>query len=120
MKRVLIIEDNKEIAEVFAQLVELTGCQSAVAHDAEKGLSLARSWKPQAILCDLNLPGSMGGLDFARACKADAELKSITMMAVSGLSGPEDRLAAQQAGFDDLVGKPIGFDIIEKICVSDI
>ncbi|MDB5802066.1 MAG: multi-sensor hybrid histidine kinase [Rhodocyclales bacterium] len=114
MKRILIVEDNQDVAEIFAQLIEILGYESAIAHDVSQGLSLASSWKPQLVLCDLGLPGD--GLEFARACKRDAALKDIRLLAVSGRSRPEDKRAALEAGFDDLLGKPIEFATLQAVC----
>jgi CheY-like chemotaxis protein len=114
MKRILIIEDNQDVAEVFAQLVDILGYQADIAHDVAPGLSLTSSWKPQLVLCDLGLPGD--GLEFARACKRDPELKDIKLIAVSGYSGITDKQAALAAGFDDLLGKPVEFATLQAIC----
>jgi two-component system OmpR family response regulator len=114
MKRILVVEDNEDVAEVFAQLIDMLGYQSATAPDVEQGLRLTSSWKPQLVLCDLGLPGD--GLEFARACKRDPELKDIKLIAVSGRNGAEDKKAALAAGFDDLLGKPVEFATLQAIC----
>jgi CheY-like chemotaxis protein len=114
MKRILIIDDNQDVADIFAQLVDILGYQSEIAHDVPEGLSLALSWKPQLVLCDLGLPGD--GLEFARACKRDAVLKDIKLIAVSGYSAAKDKQAALDAGFDDLLAKPVEFATLQAIC----
>jgi CheY-like chemotaxis protein len=114
MKRILIIEDNQDVAEIFAQLVDILGYQSAIANDVEDGLRQTTSWLPQLVLCDLGLPGN--GLEFARACKRDSALQGIKLIAISGRNQVEDKQAALDAGFDDLLGKPVEFATLQAIC----
>ncbi|MDB5813571.1 MAG: sensor hybrid histidine kinase [Rhodocyclales bacterium] len=116
MSRILIVEDNEDVADVFAELVEMLGHRSAIAHDVERGLALAASWKPDLVLCDLGLPGD--GLEFARACKLSAALRDIRLVAMSGRDRPEDREAALDAGFDKLIGKPVDFATLKTICAA--
>jgi CheY-like chemotaxis protein len=114
MKRILIVDDDPDVAEVFAQLVEILGYESNIADDVPRGLNLAKSWQPVLVLCDLGLPGD--GLNFARRCVLDENLKSIKLIAVSGRSSPEDRKRALAAGFDDLLCKPVDFATLQAVC----
>jgi CheY-like chemotaxis protein len=117
MKRILIVEDNPDVAEVFAVLLDILGHEVSIAHDVPEGLRLAASVSPALVLCDLGLPGKDGGgLAFARACKRDAALKDMKLVAVSGRSAPEDRRAALEAGFQDLLTKPVDFATLQVVC----
>lgn len=117
MKRILIVEDNPDIAEIFAQLIEILGFEPSIAPDVKQGLLLAASVRPRLVLCDLGLPGEGGGgLGFARACKSDDSLKDIKLIAVSGRSAPADREAALAAGFADLLTKPVDFATLKAVC----
>jgi CheY-like chemotaxis protein len=59
------------------------------------------------VLCDLTLPGGLGGLEVARALRADARTQAARLVAVTGHSRAEDRRAATDAGFDDYLTKPL-------------
>lgn len=107
--RVLAIEDNRDFAQLFRHMLEIMGCELDITSDARIGLSIARNIRPELIFCDLGLPGSMDGFDFARAIRADADLAHIPLVAVSGYSSPEDRQRAFAAGFDRVCGKPVKF-----------
>jgi CheY-like chemotaxis protein len=107
--RVLAIEDNRDFAQLFRHMLEIMGCELDITSDARVGLSIARNIRPELIFCDLGLPGSMDGFDFARAIRADADLAHIPLVAVSGYSSPEDRQRAIAAGFDRICGKPVKF-----------
>jgi CheY-like chemotaxis protein len=93
----------------------LTGCEIEVAYDGWTGLTLAHEIRPDLILCDVGLPGGMDGYAFAREARADPRLNSIRMVAVSGYSQPKDRAAAEEAGFDELVSKPITIDTVKGL-----
>jgi two-component system CheB/CheR fusion protein len=114
-RRVLLIEDNKYAADVLAELIRLMGCEIDVAYDGWTGLTLAHERRPDLILCDVGLPGGMDGYAFAREARADARLDSIRIVAVSGYSQPKDRAAADEAGFDELVSKPITIDTVKGL-----
>jgi CheY-like chemotaxis protein len=117
MKRILIVEDNPDVAEVFAQLLDILGYEVSIAGDVPQGLRLAASFSPVLVLCDLGLPGEEGGgLAFARACKRDLALQDIKLVAVSGRSTAEDRREALEAGFEDLLTKPIDLATLQAVC----
>jgi CheY-like chemotaxis protein len=65
----------------------------------------ARERRPDVVLCDIGLPG-MDGYAVARAFRADAGLRDVRLVAVSGYAQPEDRERAARAGFDAHVAKP--------------
>jgi CheY-like chemotaxis protein len=106
-KRILLVEDDPHVAETLAELLELEGYRVTVRHDALTGLEQVRRDPADLVLCDLTLPGEMDGFGFARACRADAALRGLHLLAVSGYDRPEDRRRASASGFDGLVGKPV-------------
>jgi signal transduction histidine kinase/CheY-like chemotaxis protein len=58
--RVLVVEDNRDIASLYADHCEGMGCQVTTSYDGASGLDLARTWKPNVILLDLDLPEVSG------------------------------------------------------------
>lgn len=114
-KRILLIEDDPHVAETFAELLELEGYRVMVVHDAAAGLDAVRRNLTDVVLCDLTLHGPMDGFDFARACRADPDLCGLHLLAVSGYDRPEDRLRAQSAGFDELIGKPVDINRVHVV-----
>jgi CheY-like chemotaxis protein len=81
--RILVIEDNRDAAETLRVLLELHNHQVVVAHSGPAGLESARQFRPQAVLCDIGLPG-MDGLAVARALRADPELGVPFLIALTG------------------------------------
>jgi signal transduction histidine kinase/CheY-like chemotaxis protein len=103
---VLVIEDNHDAAESLRAVLEMGGFSVQVAYDGTSGLAAARALRPQVVLCDIGLPGAMDGYDFARAVRADPDLRSVRLVALTGYGQHEDRRRAERAGFDSHVTKP--------------
>ncbi|HVL15219.1 MAG TPA: PAS domain-containing protein [Gemmata sp.] len=104
-KRVLIVEDREDTAESLRELLELKGFAVTVAFAGPEGVARAREFAPDAVVCDLGLPG-MSGYDVARALRADPATAGVILVAVSGYAQEEDRRRAREAGFDSLLAKP--------------
>ena len=103
--RVLVVEDNPEVAESLRDLVEAFGHEVRVARSGDAALAEARLHPPDVVLCDIGLPG-MTGYEVARAFRGDPVLRHARLVAVTGYAQAEDRREAAEAGFDRHVGKP--------------
>jgi signal transduction histidine kinase/CheY-like chemotaxis protein len=112
--RVLVVEDNHDVAESLAQVVELLGHDVEIARDGPVALAKARANPPDIVLCDIGLPG-MSGFDVARAFRADPDLCKARLVAVTGYAQPEDRREAAEAGFELHVAKPADPEEIERL-----
>ncbi len=112
--RVLVIEDNEDTAESMQWLLELGGHEVAVAHNGPAGLDLARVFRPDVVLCDIGLPGSMDGYAVARALRADPKLLGVRAIALSGYGQAEDQRKARQAGFDHHLTKPVSLEDLQR------
>jgi signal transduction histidine kinase len=105
VRRVLIVEDNGPAAEALAGFLRLVGYEVVVAPDGEAGLGKANEWHPDAVVCDIGLPG-MDGYDVARELRRQPVGPRL-LLAVTGYSQPEDRRRALEAGFDRHFTKPV-------------
>jgi PAS domain S-box-containing protein len=105
-RRVLIIEDNADVAEALRRILEIDGHRVDCAFDGSRGIEMARELRPDVVLCDLGLP-QVSGYDVARALRADETLRSTLLVAVSGYAAQEDIARARAAGFDDHIRKPV-------------
>jgi signal transduction histidine kinase/ActR/RegA family two-component response regulator len=105
--KVVLIEDNRDAADSFRMLLEVCGGQEVkVAYSGRTGLELARTSRPDVILCDINLP-DLDGLAVARAIRLDPALRDVRLVSMSGYSRDEDRKRCCEAGFDLTLTKPI-------------
>jgi CheY-like chemotaxis protein len=102
---VLVIEDNRDMADSLKDFLEGENCSVRVAYDGPSGLRSARAQPPEVVLCDIGLPG-MDGYAVAQAFRSDPKLQSARLVAVTGYGQAEDRRRAEQAGFDAHVTKP--------------
>ena len=100
---VLIIEDDVDFARILLHISRDRGCKSIVARQGNAGLSLARFYKPDAILMDMKLP-VMDGADVLRQLKNDPTLRHIP---VQVLSGDDRRKEGLDLGAFDFLQKPV-------------
>ncbi|HXJ75093.1 MAG TPA: response regulator, partial [Candidatus Dormibacteraeota bacterium] len=109
MRTVLLIEDDLDVRSVLATLLRRQGWQVFEAAAGEAGLELARKHRPQAILCDLFMPGTNGFHVFS-TLRADRALGHSFLLAMSGRSFEDTRQSALEAGADEFLAKPIDPD----------
>jgi CheY-like chemotaxis protein len=102
---VLVVDDNVDAAASLCDVVTHFGHSCEAVHDGQAAVARARERHPDVVLCDIGLPG-MDGYAVARAFRADAGLRDVRLVAVSGYAQPEDRERAVRAGFDAHVAKP--------------
>ena len=114
-KSVLLVEDNKDLADGFAELLRLHGVYVRVAYDGPSAIKKALEAVPDIMLCDLGLPGGMDGFAVARACRAEESLRNVRLVATSGYSSSEDHANATTAGFDSLMIKPLTEESLRKL-----
>jgi two-component system CheB/CheR fusion protein len=113
-RRVLVIEDNVDAAASLQEVLELGSHAVSVAHTGPEGLEKARAFDPDIVFCDIGLPG-MDGYQIARSIRADPELKSLVLVALTGYAGPEDVSRSREAGFDYHLAKPASLERLEQI-----
>jgi CheY-like chemotaxis protein len=107
--RILIVEDNRDYAQLMGDILRLKGCLPTVVPDAESGLLAARQLLPDLIFCDIDLPGVKSGLDFAVTLRMDQALAPTPLVAVTGHTSESKRRSIRLAGFDMVFAKPVKF-----------
>jgi CheY-like chemotaxis protein len=108
--RVLVVDDNADMRGTLRVLLGLWGHQTAEAADGDSALGLAATFRPDAVLLDIGLPG-LDGYDVARRLRQLPGLGDVLLIAVTGYGRPEDVAACREAGFDRHLLKP--FDPVE-------
>jgi signal transduction histidine kinase/ActR/RegA family two-component response regulator len=103
--RILLVDDNRDTALSGAQLLEKLGHDVEVAFDGPSAIELARSFRPQALLLDIGLPG-MTGYEVARQLRREG-FEHTKIVAISGYGQPDDRQRSREAGFDEHLVKPV-------------
>ncbi len=105
-KLVLIVEDNELNLKLFRDLLEANGYATLHTSNGFQVMDLARNNHPDVIIMDIQLP-EVSGIEITGWLKADEELKSIPVIAVTAfaMKGDEEKILA--AGCDDYIAKPI-------------
>jgi PAS domain S-box-containing protein len=107
-RRVLIVDDNADSAEMMGALMEVCGHSVRVALSGAAALESAREFRPEVVICDIGLP-LMDGYEVARRMRAEPSLAGVRLVALTGYGRPEDLRRSHEAGFDAHLVKP--FDL---------
>jgi len=110
-KRVLIVDDNAQAADVASELLDLYGYQTAVAYGGQEGLQAAEAFAPDVILLDLGMPG-LDGFQVAAALRARPDFRDVAIVAFSAWGDQGTRQRTRAAGFNDHLTKPASLDDI--------
>jgi len=105
MEQILVIEDDRHIADLLSMALASQNFKPIVVRDGGCGLSEARRLLPSLILLDLLLP-TMDGWEVCRRLRADEKTRRIPIIMVSAKGEEEDRVAGLELGADDFVIKP--------------
>jgi signal transduction histidine kinase/ActR/RegA family two-component response regulator len=111
--RVLIVDDNTDIAELLAEALNLKGFQTAVANDGHQALITWRQFLPHAGVLDVGLPG-LDGYQLARAIRVEHG-NDVVLIAMTGYGQPSDRVRSAEAGFDSHLVKPVSLDELVRV-----
>jgi CheY-like chemotaxis protein/anti-sigma regulatory factor (Ser/Thr protein kinase) len=117
IRRILVIEDNRDMAHTMKMLLTHFGYQVETAATGGAGIELARQFRPNVVLCDIGLPGR-DGYAVARALRGDSVTQSSYLIAQSGYGQDEDLRKAHEAGFDLHLTKPVDFTELNRILAS--
>ena len=108
MARILVIEDNPANMKLTTLLLNKAGHAVLRAVDAETGLTLARTGRPDLILMDIQLPG-MDGLAATALLKQDPATAAIPVIALTAMAMKEDQEKSLVAGCDAYIAKPLAY-----------
>jgi CheY-like chemotaxis protein len=117
-RRVLIVDDNRDAAELLSEFVALRGYQVVVAYDGPSALQMVEEFVPHLALLDIGLP-VMSGYELARRLKERSALRDTKLVAVTGYGQETDRSQSSVAGFDDHLVKPLDLaalsDLLDRL-----
>lgn len=108
MADILIVEDNKEIAELLRDFLQADGYSVSVASDGEKGLKLYKQYGAKLILLDIMLPG----MDGYAVCSEIRKDSNTPIFMLSAKNEKNDKLNGLLQGADDYIEKPYDIDLL--------
>jgi signal transduction histidine kinase/ActR/RegA family two-component response regulator len=110
-ERILVVDDNPEVAAMLAELLQQRGHAVQIAHDGPKALELAATFSPTLALLDIGLP-VMDGYELAKQLRAQGT--DVPMIAITGYGQERDRRRAFDAGFAEHLVKPVPADVLQR------
>jgi CheY-like chemotaxis protein len=102
---ILIVEDNADARDALRVLLELEGHTVEAVEEGQQALEVIRLKSPDIALVDIGLPG-IDGYEVARRARSHDKRRPV-LIALTGYGQPEDRQRAREAGFDDVLIKPV-------------
>lgn len=113
-RKILVVDDNIDGAEMLATLLELSGHHALIAHDGEAALRIAQETPPDLIFLDLGMPG-MNGYTIAEQLKSDLRTARSILVALTGWGSAEDRRKTAEAGFSYHLTKPVDDGDVQEV-----
>ena len=113
-RRVLVVDDNPDVADTIGDVIDMLGHDVRVAQDGAVALALAETFRPDLVLLDIGMPG-MDGCEVARRLRAQPGGEAIVLVALTGWGQPQDVEMIMDAGFDQHVVKPIALVTLREV-----
>jgi CheY-like chemotaxis protein len=112
--RILIVDDNADLAEATSMMLTIYGFNTTTAYNGSLALEKARTFRPEIILLDINLP-DMDGYEVASIIRKDCGLATTIFIAISDLDPDTRAPHAREARFDHYLVKPVDLDVLLRL-----
>lgn len=112
--KILVADDNEDAAHILAMLLQISGHVTEVVHNGQAAINLAREFQPDVAFLDIGMPG-MNGYEVAKALRHIPSLAGLTLFALTGWGGEQDRALSREAGFDRHLIKPVDMKRIDSL-----
>lgn len=117
-KTIIVVEDEADAAEMFAEMMRVSGFRVLKATSSAPAMSMIAKEKPDAVILDIMMP-DISGLEVLRFMRRDPDLSHIPVVVVSAKSMPADIKTGIDAGAAVYLTKPVGFldlkEAVEKV-----
>ena len=114
-KRILLIEDDAETAELIAEDLQERGYIVSIANDGHSGLSAILKTDPDLVLCDINMPGMSGFEVMEQLVALATSHEAVPFVFLTARTDRDSELRGRRLGADDYVTKPVDFEILASI-----
>jgi len=116
-RRVLVVDDNADVAVSLAELLDMLGHEARMAHDGIEAVEKAEAFRPDVILMDIGMP-KLSGHAACRRIRAQPWGQYVVLVACTGWGQEDDKRKAAEAGFDFHLTKPIGTADLQRVLNS--
>jgi signal transduction histidine kinase/CheY-like chemotaxis protein len=113
-RRILIVDDSRDGGESLSVLLRVLGADVSLVHSGRAALQAVDSFRPDAVLLDIGMPG-MDGYEVARRIRANSLHRGILLIALTGWGQEEDRQRSAAAGFNHHLVKPADIDQLRQL-----
>ncbi len=113
--RILVVDDNVDAAESLRMVLEMLGHAATTVYLGHDAVGAAERWRPDVLLCDIDLPAGMDGYDVARSFRRHSSLRDVYLIALTGWGLEEDQQRSHAAGFHLHLTKPVFPDQLESV-----
>jgi PAS domain S-box-containing protein len=113
-RRVLVVDDQRDVADMLAMLLETLNADVRVAYDGPTALEIVPEFKPDVVFLDIGMP-RMDGYETARRLRQLPDGRNVLLVALSGWGREEDRHRALQTGFDEHLVKPVKLNALQAL-----
>ena len=113
MPSALVVDDNRQMADGLARILDLLGVQAEVAYGARTGMIMLQKNTPDVIFLDVNMPG-VDGFEVMAYFRRLPQFEDIPVIIVTSDDQPETAQKAKDTGVLSLIVKPITVESIEK------
>ena len=114
-KRILLVEDDAETAELIAEDLQERGYIVSIANDGHSGLSAILKTDPDLVLCDINMPGMSGFEVMEQLVALASSHEAVPFVFLTARIDRDSELKGRRLGADDYVTKPVDFEILASI-----
>jgi PAS domain S-box-containing protein len=116
-RRILIVDDNEDAAEMLSLVLEGEGHQTHTAGDGPAAIAAVGSFHPQVVFLDIGLPG-MNGYEVARELRKDWPAARLTLIALTGWGSADDKQLSREAGIDFHLTKPVDIHAVHRVLAN--
>lgn len=112
-RRVLVVDDNRDVADSLMIVLQIMGHHVEMVHDGPSAVEKAATYGADAILLDISMPG-MNGYEVARRIREQGQ-EGLLLVALTGWGQDDDLKLFKEAGFDQVLVKPVDMEMLMKL-----
>ncbi len=116
MKKILIVDDQREVRELVEITLRSSGYQIFQAKNGRDAIDIVKAFKPNVVIMDIMMPGELDGLEATRILKRNPDTKSVKIIMLTAKGQSTDFDKGFEAGADGYFTKPFSpLDLIKKM-----
>jgi PAS domain S-box-containing protein len=118
--RVFVVDDEPDVVDALRDLLEMEGHLVGTSLGSNEAAEGILSFVPDIVLCDLNIEESLSGIELVKKLRDEPALEKTAFLAVTGMSASDSRRLALDAGFEDVLVKPLDFGKLSRVLRSHV